>query len=364
MNEIVKSVISAVVKINTADGSGSGFYSKTYGLVVTNYHVVAGSRRVAIETQDESKYVADVVLVNPMTDVAFLKPKDIPDTIPDVKFLSSVNLQDMDKVSVLGFPYGMPFTVTEGIISRAKQQLNGRTYIQTDAAINPGNSGGPLVSASSGEIVGLATSKFAEADNMGFALPIDEVLNELESYEKNPNSGFAVKCPSCDTALYEKMEHCSNCGSKLNQEELFAELKPSPIAVFVEEVFKDLNIDPVIARKGPDFWEFYQGSALVRYFIFKTNYLFATSPLVKLPKKNLKELYEYILSAPAKPYSLGINEGLIYISYRVHLSDISSHIRETIQKDLSHLALKADEMDNYLVDTYGCEWTETSKNRR
>lgn len=362
MQQKIKNIAQSVCKINTAEGSGTGFYLKNYGILITNHHVVAGARSVAIETREENKYIADVVLINPLIDIAFVKP-NIPLDIPEIRLANPLEINSTDKVSVLGFPYGMPFTVTEGIISSTKQLLQGQSYIQTDAAVNPGNSGGPLVNEA-GEVIGVTTCKFTEADNIGFALPISHVIEELHAYEENPVSSYSVKCPSCDFLLLEKVETCPNCGSTLDAESLFDEAEISSLAKFVEEVFSDLGLNPIIARKGPHFWEFYEGSALIRYFVYRNNYLFATSPLAKLPKKNLLALYEYLLSDPAPPYSLGINEGEVYLSYRVHLSDLTNGNRQEIQNNLSRLARKADELDNYLIETFGCQWSENAKKQK
>ncbi|MBK6605968.1 MAG: trypsin-like peptidase domain-containing protein [Leptospiraceae bacterium] len=358
MSEIEK-IEPVIFKINTASGSGTGFYIQDQNLVVTNYHVVSGYKKVAIEMQDKNTLSADVMVINPLIDIALLKPEKTLTGLPNVTFKKHDSLKNRDKVSVLGFPFGMPFTVTEGIISATKQLLNGQAYIQTDAAVNPGNSGGPVVNMN-GDIIGVTTSKFTQADNMGFALPIDHVMEELEAYKLNPNIAYAVKCPSCNFSLHEPMDNCANCGAALKKE-LFDEQPKTEMAVFVEEVFNELKIDPVIARRGVDFWEFHRGSALVRYFVYRNSFLFATSPLAKLPKTNLQEVYKYILSNPVSPFYLGISQGLIYISYRAHLADLKSSKRSLIQKNLAALAIKADELDNFLIDTYGCEWHEESK---
>jgi serine protease Do len=358
MSEIDK-IVPSILKINTASGSGSGFYVQDYDLVITNYHVVSGFKKVALEMQDKNTLAADVMVINPLIDIALLKPEKTLSGLPGVSFKRQDSIKNRDKVSVLGYPFGMPFTVTEGIVSAAKQLLNGQSYIQTDAAVNPGNSGGPVVNVN-GEIIGVTTSKFTQADNMGFALPIDHVIEELEAYKLNPNIAYAVKCPSCNFSLYEPMENCANCGAVLKKE-LFNEQPKTEMAVFVEEVFNELKIDPVIARRGVDFWEFHRGSALVRYFVYRNSFLFATSPLVKLPKTNLQEVYKYILSNPVSPFYLGISQGLIYISYRTHLADLKSSKRSVIQKNLAELAVKADGLDNFLIETYGCEWHEDSK---
>jgi serine protease Do len=355
----LENIEKTIFKINTASGSGTGFYLQDYDLIVTNYHVVSGSKKVAIEMHGKNSMTADVLVINPLTDIALLKPEKALTGLHNSKFQKQDDLKNRDKVSVMGYPYGLPFTVTEGIISSAKQLESGQNLIQTDAAVNPGNSGGPVVNMN-GEIIGVATSKYMSADNIGFAMPIDKVIEELEAYKLNPNIAYAVKCPSCNHSLHEPQLNCSNCGAALN-ENLFKEQPKTEMAMFVEEVFKDLKIDPVVARRGVDFWEFHQGSAMIRYFVYRNSFVFATSPLAKLPKTNLEELYRYVLSNPVYPFYLGIKDGIIYISYRAHLSDLRSSKRSDIQKNLGAVAVKADELDNFLVDTYKCEWTEDSK---
>jgi len=356
----IQNITANVVKIGSSSGSGSGFYLKKHGLVVTNNHVVSGHKMVSIETQTQERLTAKVVFLNPIVDLAFLLPSRPLDDMPELFIQPSGALQAMDKVAVLGFPYGMPFTITDGIVSSSKQLMNGRHYIQTDAAVNPGNSGGPLVNLR-GEVVGVATAKFTNADNMGFAILADDLLADIESFAENVSLQFSVKCPSCSNLLFEKMEYCQNCGAEIDQTTLFDEPKPTALAVFVEDALRKLNIDPVIARNGHDYWEFHQGSSLVRIFVYNKNYLYITSPLVKIPKNNLEPVYRYILSHPAKPFVFGILQGMIYLSYRVHMSDIQSMFKEDIQYDIAQFAQKADELDNYLIDTFHCERSEYSK---
>ena len=62
-----------------------------------------------------------------------------------------------------------------------------------------------------------------------------------------------------------------------------------------------------------------------------------------------------------KPYQLGLDGNQIYLSYRIHISDIFSDFAEEIQKNITDMAFKADEMDNYLADTFGCEFSEYAK---
>jgi hypothetical protein len=356
----VQDIIPGVVKIGTASGSGTGFYLKKHGIVITNNHVVSGHKMVSIETQDKEKMTAKVVFLNPIVDLAFLKPSKPLEHLPELFLQPAGTLKNMDRVAVLGFPFGMPFTITDGIVSSTKQLMDGRQFIQTDAAVNPGNSGGPLVNMR-GEVVGVTTAKFTNADNVGFAIPVEDLVSDLESFATNVDMQFSVKCPSCGGLLFEKVEYCPNCGNEIDQETLFDEPTLSALSGFVEPALAELGIDPVIARNGYDYWEFHQGSSMVRVFIYNKNYLYTTSPLVKLPKANLEAVYRYILSNPHPPFSFGIYQNMIYMSYRVHMGDLESSFRSEIQSKITHFAEKANELDNYLIDNYGCEKTEYSK---
>lgn len=350
----VQETSKSVVKITTAQGSGSGFYYKSKGIVVTNHHVISGSRMVSVETQNKFRVPAKVVFVDPVYDIAFLS-LSAPLDLPDVGIISSEGLMSQEKVSVLGFPFGMPFTVTDGIVSSVKQLVEGRNYIQTDAAVNPGNSGGPLVNQL-GEVLGLTTCKFNRAENVSFALPSTDLLEDLNVYSSQPaQQGYSVKCPACSNVLIEEVEYCPNCGSSLDVNSLFKEVPLSPLALFVEESMKKMGLDPIIARNGYDFWEFYHGSALIRVFVYRNNYLYSTSPLVKLPKMNLQKVYEYLVSNPQPPFYFGLQNDEVYFSYRMHMADMNSIHREKIQENFMNLAKKADELDKFLISTYGCE---------
>lgn len=349
---------NAVYKINTASGSGTGFYLNTPNIFVTNYHVVEGNKNVAIENQTQDRFLAKVIYVNPDADIAFLKSENhTPDsTIP---FDSVQEVRSRDKVFVLGFPFGMPYTITEGIVSNEKQLLDGKNFIQTDAAVNPGNSGGPVVNAE-GLLVGVTTAKFTEADNVGFAIPAKIVREELDTLTQNTDGKFSMKCDSCKSLIFEKTDYCPNCGSTIN-EKIFDDKEISKLSVFVEEAIKNMGTNPILARSGTEFWEFHSGSALVRIFVYDKNYLYATSPMNNLPTGNLEALLRYQLSNPVPPYKLAVYNNQIYLSYRVRMSDVFSGRADEIKQNLSNLILKANEMDDYFVQEFGCEKTNYAK---
>jgi len=354
----MNNIESSVFKINTANGTGTGFYNKGNDLVITNYHVVAGCQTVSLEGKDKNRYLTKVLYVNPGKDIAFLRANDLPKPIETVVINHKTESRSRDKVIVLGYPYGMPFTVTEGIVSNPRQSISGSYYIQTDAAINPGNSGGPVINEK-GELMGIVTSKFSDADNMGFAIPLETLQEELAIVNDLSNV-FTLGCSNCGGLVEEKTEYCPNCGTNID-ENLFEEMALSDFSLKVEEAITKLRINPVLARSGRERWYFHQGSAEIRMFVYDNNYLFATSPLNDLPRKNLAEIYEYILTADMGPHRLSISDNQIHLSYRIHISDLYSDHKYEILECLAQLATKADELDNTFVNDFGAEMTHYSK---
>ncbi|MBK1988936.1 trypsin-like peptidase domain-containing protein [Sphaerospermopsis aphanizomenoides BCCUSP55] len=167
-------------------GTGSGFILSADGQLLTNAHVVADTDTVQVTLKDGRTFEGKVVGVDTVTDVAVVK---IPaDKLPTVKLGNSQNLIPGQWAIAIGNPLGLDNTVTIGIISatdRTSAQVGVPdkrvSFIQTDAAINPGNSGGPLLNAQ-GEVIGVNTAIRADAQGLGFAIPIEtaaRIANEL-----------------------------------------------------------------------------------------------------------------------------------------------------------------------------------------
>ena len=253
----------------------------------------------------------------------------------------------------------MPFTVTEGSVSSPKQLLDGKYYIQTDAAVNPGNSGGPMLNENN-EVVGVTVSKFTQADNMGFGIRVETLRKLLETVGEFDRTVFQVQCGSCDELIAEEEEFCPSCGEKLT-EGVFDEREQSPLGSFVESAIEQMGINPILARDGYDSWLFHKGSSEIRIFVYDSNYLFSTSPINLLPKKDVEPVLDYMLTEDFGPYKLGIEERQIYIAYRIHLSDITDESKDEIRQNIVNLAFKADEMDNMMVERFGCEFSEYTK---
>lgn len=185
------------------EGAGTGVILTADGIVITNRHVVpSGTTTVSITLSDGTKLDSVDVLgrtsdSDPL-DVAFLKIKDTKGKkLTPVVIGDSSKVQVGDKVIAIGNALGQfQNTVTSGIISgygRSVQAGDGsglsstaeslQNLFQTDAAINPGNSGGPLVNVN-GEMIGINTA-VADAQNIGFAIPINDVKGLITSVEKN-----------------------------------------------------------------------------------------------------------------------------------------------------------------------------------
>jgi S1-C subfamily serine protease len=163
--------------------SGSGFVWDAAGHVVTNDHVVAGAREVAVRLGSGEVLAADVVGTAPNYDLAVLRIRGGSSLPPPVAVGSSGDLKVGQAVFAIGNPFGLDQSLTTGIISALKRRLparNGReiaNMIQTDAAINPGNSGGPLLD-SAGRVIGVNTAIISPSGSnagIGFAVPIDTV---------------------------------------------------------------------------------------------------------------------------------------------------------------------------------------------
>ena len=158
-------------------GTGSGFILNADGQILTNAHVVEGVKTVQVTLRDGRSFPGKVVGVDSVTDVAVVKIEATD--LPVVRLGSTDNLAPGQWAIAIGNPLGLDNTVTAGIISALGRTSNEVgipdkrvQFIQTDAAINPGNSGGPLLN-DRGEVIGMNTAIRANAQGLGFAIPIE-----------------------------------------------------------------------------------------------------------------------------------------------------------------------------------------------
>jgi len=174
-------------------GSGTGFVWDERGLIVTNFHVIAGAHKLTVTLSDRSEHKAEVIGVAPEKDLAVLRIKDPPGDLVTLPLGDSSELTVGRKVLAIGNPFGLDTTLTTGIVSALGREIRApgnrriRGVIQTDAAINPGNSGGPLLN-SLGQLVGVNTAIYSPSGasaGIGFAIPVNtvkEVVPQLIAY--------------------------------------------------------------------------------------------------------------------------------------------------------------------------------------
>ena len=200
----------------TYQASGSGFIITSDGYILTNYHVISGSKSVTVATYDHNTYDAKVIGYDASNDIAVIKI--------DAENLTPVTLGDSDTLRVgesvyaIGNPLGeLTFSLTGGIVSALSRNVQteagtSMSLIQTDCAINSGNSGGALFNTR-GEVIGITNAKYsssgmgseAEIDNIGFAIPINSVKRIVTSIIENgyvlkPYIGITVSPLSEETA--------------------------------------------------------------------------------------------------------------------------------------------------------------------
>jgi serine protease Do len=187
---------------------GSGVIISPDGYIMTNNHVVEGSKDVKVVLADKREMNATVIGADAKTDVALLKidAKDLP----FVKMGSSAGVEVGDVALAIGNPFGLGQTVTMGIISaigRAPGIEDYEDFIQTDASINPGNSGGALIDMK-GELIGINTAILSPTggnQGIGFAVPIDmarQVMTQLKEHGAVTRAyiGVSVKEVSAELA--------------------------------------------------------------------------------------------------------------------------------------------------------------------
>jgi len=166
----------------TIMGLGSGILMDAQGHILTNYHVITSAATITALLADKRTYPAQVIGVDPKTDLAVLKI-DAQEPLPSVTFGDSDAVEIGTWVVAIGHPQGLDETVTHGIISgkhrRGITEPNGyEDFLQTDAAINPGNSGGPLLNLQ-GEVIGVnavIASQSGGFEGIGFAIPSNMAL--------------------------------------------------------------------------------------------------------------------------------------------------------------------------------------------
>ena len=193
-----KAVVTITVYLaNKRRAYGSGALLGPGGLVVSNYHVIEGAKKIIVGIPDQGSRRALIIARDKKRDLVILKIKGRG--LPYLR-LATAPLRAGDDVIAIGSPMGLSHTVTKGIISSTRRVRNGVNYLQADASINPGNSGGPLLNLQ-GEVIGINTFIVRESDSialtgLNFALPASYVREIIE------DAGFSLPGPPVKTTAF------------------------------------------------------------------------------------------------------------------------------------------------------------------
>jgi serine protease Do len=359
MTDFIDIFRDVIVQIATPYSTGTGFFLKSPGLIITNHHVVDGSHSVVIEGAKFPKQLSRVRYIDRTYDLAFLEaPRDAAE-LPEVFLGSGKVLREQEPVTAIGHPFGLRLSVKSGIVSNTREVMHNIPYVHIDVALNPGNSGGPLVD-NDGLIVGINTFIIRNGNNVGFSLPVRFLEESLADFARL-DADTAARCPSCLNLVTRKTVEngfCTFCGARVSLPPSVDDYTPHGVPKTIETLVENLGHNVALSRSGPNAWEIRHGTAkiLITYHE-KTGLMSADAILCRLPKENIKPLYEFLLreNFTNEALTLAVHEQDILLSLLIY----DRHLNEETGEKLLHMLFeKADHYDNILVEQYGARWKE------
>ena len=246
---------------------GSGFILKD-NYIMTNFHVVEDATEVVVSLSDRREYIAEIIGVDQLSDLAVLKVKG--KDLPIVNVGNSDQLKVGDWVIAIGSPFSFDFSVTAGIVSakgRSIQNNNIGNYVpflQTDVAINPGNSGGPLFNLE-GEVVGINSQIYSRSggyQGLAFAIPINvavDVADQIINSGEVSRGYLGVRMSEVDSDLADALGMKKPYGALINDVEegesaAMAGLVPGDVIIEFDkkEIKFSSDLPHVVGQIKPD----------------------------------------------------------------------------------------------------------------
>ena len=307
------------------------------------------------------KQMAAVLYVDPKYDLAFLAPPN-KHQLPSISLSTKEKFQEGETVIAVGHPFGLKFTATQGILSSLEHVQKNITYLQHDAALNPGNSGGPLIDLS-GNVIGVNTFIIRNGNNIGFSLPVKTLQQAL--LEFTGGKGISgVRCNSCSNIVFEnavESGYCNICGSDITMITDLDSYEPVGINKSIEALLVELGYDIDLSRKGPSNWEIIHGSADIQVSYYeKTGLIVGDAFLCRLPKKEIKPIYTFLLQQNfnLEGLTFSVKDQAIILSLLIY----DQYFRLDTAKELfRQLFETADKYDIQLVEQHGAEWKSNVK---
>ena len=210
--EIFKRAAPAVVAIDCLDGknakisTASGFFISDNGKIVTNFHVIKSCQNLLVRLTNGDVYDSTwVIAVDTRRDMAIIRIKAA--SLPALPLAESNNLEVGQTVYSVGNAKGLQNTLQQGLVS-ALREVNGSRLVQVSAFINPGNSGGPILD-DQGRVIAIASAYVKDAENLGFAIPIDYLKGYMDSKTESAFTVFAAAMNPVSLG-FEQFYKCPN----------------------------------------------------------------------------------------------------------------------------------------------------------
>ena len=234
----------------TSLGSGV-IIDGTRGLVLTNTHVVEKATTISVALNDQREFEAAIIGMDPDSDLAVLKIQS-DQALPAIQMGHSDDLMIGESVIAIGNPFGFSNTVTTGVISSINRSIKTgervfHKFIQTDAPINPGNSGGPLLNIN-GELIGINTAIYAQAQGIGFAIPINRakrIISDLINFGEVVQAWVGMTVQPLDSNLSTYLEIPSN-----NEQSRLTYGVKTNTGVLIIEMTRGSHLDQLGVRPG------------------------------------------------------------------------------------------------------------------
>jgi serine protease Do len=340
-----------IVQIATPYSTGTGFYLKSFDLIVTNEHIVRGNKQVVISGATFEKQMVAVLHLDTINDIAFISPPSAQE-MPSMELSTLDVIKKGDEVMLIEVQNK---NVTKGKIFDIQYLNDDIHYILHDINMNPVNNGGPVFGPD-GMIIGINTFNIHKEKNVGHALPSFFLSSYIKEYKEGKGLK-GVRCTSCKKISFEvdddPKSNCSLCGVEIRKISDIKAYEPNGICITVESLIGRLGYDVSLTRKGPNNWCIKKGSidVCISYYE-KTGLLVGDVYMCELPENNVSVIYEFLLKQNyiLDGLTFSIRNNDIILSLLIYDQFINV---ETVFTLFTHLLHTSDKYDNILIDKYG-----------
>jgi S1-C subfamily serine protease len=202
LSELVKKVLPSVVLINTFDdktgskGIGTGFFVGQEGLIVTNYHVVKGTEKAVVKlSTGEFLPVEEIIAEDKEADLVLLSLSAKGRTFQPLSIANPSSVKVGQPILVIGNPFGLEWTVSNGIVSAVREMPDLGKVVQITAPISMGSSGSPVVNMD-GEVLGVALAYISGGQSLNFAVSGERLVKLLSQKKERADKGRVQRSAS------------------------------------------------------------------------------------------------------------------------------------------------------------------------